>query len=145
MSDRRRFLIFRALFFTIQAPIGVLLPFFVLYLKEGVGLSGREIGYVTGISGFTVILFQQMWGYLADAVIPKKTLIIANTILSGLCFYAVGFLKSLPEIIAVMFVFNILYTSIVQILHGFLFTHKGTENRFGSDRKSTRLNSSHRL
>lgn len=131
MSDRRRFLLFAALFFMIQAPIGVTLPFLVLYLKQNVGLSGREISYVTGISGLTVILFQQVWGYLADAVIPKKTLIIGNSILSALCFYYIGMLHSLPQIMAVMFIFNILYTCIVQILHAFLFTHEGTENRFG--------------
>ncbi len=131
MPDRRRYLWFRLVFLVMQMPVGITLPYFYLHLRYGVGLSPRDISFITMISGVAIVLTQQLWGYVADVRISKRTLILFNSLASGAAFVVVGQLKSLPALVAVMFVFQILNTPIIQLLHGFLFQHEGSEHRFG--------------
>lgn len=131
MRETSRFALFRALFFTVYALIGIMFPFFVLHLKNDIGLSGREISYVTGIGGVTVILFQQLWGYIGDVVISKKRLVLLTILGSGLLFLWMGQMRSFWPLLGVAFLFHITFSAINQLMHGFLFMHQGGEARFG--------------
>jgi PPP family 3-phenylpropionic acid transporter len=47
-------------------------------------------------------------------------------------FWFIGNLRSLPAIIAAVFLFNSISTPILQLLHGFLFMHQDSERWFGT-------------
>ncbi|MGI8907113.1 MAG: MFS transporter [Candidatus Sumerlaeaceae bacterium] len=131
MLTHSNLLFFRGLFFCLYGTIGVMFPFLVLHFKTGVGLDDRQVALISSLSGITVILFQQLWGYTADVLLPKKWLIAFATLGSGLLFYFVGTLTQQWSIALVMLAFNSLFTSISQLLHSFLFAHVHSERYFG--------------
>lgn len=131
MSNRRRFVIFRIVFFVMQMPVAVFMPYFFLHLREVVGLSTQQVSYVVMIMGVAILLTQQLWGYVADVHISKRRLILINSLLSSLIFLAVAPLRSLPAILLALFAFHVVNTPITQLLHGFLFMHADSDRRFG--------------
>src|SRR5688572_12049344 len=131
MLTHSHLLYFRALFFCLYGTIGIMFPFLILHLKRDVGLSDEQVALLTSLSGVAVILFQQLWGYIADVLVSKKVLITCTTLGSGLLFFMVGWITNQWAIAAVMFAFNVLYTSISQLVHGFLFAHMHSERYFG--------------
>lgn len=72
--------------------LGSFLPFFSLYLQQGVGLSGSEIGLVAAAMPAVALATQTLWGYLADRS-GSRTLVLA---LLGAGTSAGYFLLSLP-------------------------------------------------
>jgi len=131
MLTPRVLVFYRALFFCLYGTIGILFPFFVLYLRGGVGLSDKNIALLSSLSGITIILFQQGWGYIADVLVPKKKLLVINMLGSGLLFMIVYLLSKSWTLAIAIFFYNSVYTSVNQLLHGFLFAHPGSERHFG--------------
>ncbi|MGD8862720.1 MAG: MFS transporter [Myxococcales bacterium] len=52
--------------FCAMGALGVYFPYFSLYLKENVGLSGGEVGVIVAIPPLVGIVMQPTWGQLAD-------------------------------------------------------------------------------
>jgi MFS transporter, PPP family, 3-phenylpropionic acid transporter len=52
--------------FVYMGSVGVVLPYFSLYLKENAGLSGTEVGWVLAILPLIGIVAQPFWGQVAD-------------------------------------------------------------------------------
>lgn len=51
-------------------------PFITVYLEEK-GLSAEQIGLITGINSFVIILSQPLWGIVSDRIrSTKKTLVL---------------------------------------------------------------------
>ncbi len=131
MSDNRRYLIFRLVFFFIQMPVAVLMPYFFLHLREVAGVTIPQVSYVSMATGVAILLTQQGWGYLADVHISKRRLIWINSLLASLVFLAIAPFRSFGAILVGFFIYQILNTPIVQLLHGFLFMHPNSHHRFG--------------
>ncbi len=125
---------FRIVFFLGQMPIGIQLPFLILYMKYDLGLNESAISILTALSGLTIILFQQPWGYAADVLFPKKALLIFTLLVSGVLFWMLGTLKSFPLLVGTFFLFQIFSTPIIQLLQGLLFSNPGSERWFGTFR-----------
>ena len=89
-------LIARAFYFTIFAALAFLLPFLSLYYQKHLGLSGSQIGFLTGIAPIISLVGASVWGAVADATRRYKTILllgIAGVWLSVLAiFNASGFL-----------------------------------------------------
>lgn len=125
---------FRVMFFLSHAPVGILFPFFMLFLRQNVGLRDSTITLFTALSGLTYVLFQQPWGYLADIVFSKKALLLANLLVSAGLFWLMGHVKDLALLLLIFLAFQIFSTSIVQLLHGLLFVNAGGHSWFGTVR-----------
>jgi PPP family 3-phenylpropionic acid transporter len=123
---------FRAMFFLTQVPLGIQLPFFVLFLKYTLHMSDSDVGFFTALSGLAILLFQQPWGYAADVLFPKRTLLTVNLVVSGALFYLLGMIRSHPTLLLVYFLFQIFSTPIIQLLLGLLFAHHGSGRWFGT-------------
>jgi MFS family permease len=123
---------FRIMFFLGQMPIGIQLPYFVLFLKYSSGMRDSEISLLTALSGLAIILFQQVWGYIADVHISKKLLIGTNLLVSGFLFWSMGGMRNLISLLVVFFIFQVFSTPVIQLLHGLLFAHHGSEKWFGT-------------
>ena len=52
--------------FVYMSSVGIVLPYYSLYLKENAGLSGTELGWVLAILPFVGIAAQPFWGQVAD-------------------------------------------------------------------------------
>ena len=67
---------FAVIYFLFMLARAVFGPFITLYLQEK-GLSPEQIGLVTGINSFAIIVTQPVWGIIADRIQSvKKTLIL---------------------------------------------------------------------
>jgi PPP family 3-phenylpropionic acid transporter len=134
MSNRTRYLLFRLLYFVVQMPIGIAVPFFVLYLRNEMHFDARQISLITGITGVTIILFQQVWGYVADLAVSRRKLLVFNSLGAGIAFYAIGASSTLGQVFVLTFIYSILATPILQFVNGFLFTFPDGPSRFGGVR-----------
>lgn len=128
---RHKYLLFRFVFFAIQLPVGISFPYLLLHLRNDVGFSPRQVSYVMIMGGLTILLLQQLWGYLGDVVCSKRWLIAANSAAASILFYVVGKATNPALILGLMFLFHAVNTPLIQLLQGFLFTHPGSEHRFG--------------
>jgi len=62
----RRAAVHGAYWFLMMAPLGLLLPYYGLYLRENAGLSGRAVGAVFAVMPLAAIATQPFWGVVAD-------------------------------------------------------------------------------
>ncbi len=69
-------LIARAFYFTIFAALAFLLPFLSLYYQKELGLSGSQIGFLTGIAPLVALLGGSVWGAVADATHKYKAILL---------------------------------------------------------------------
>lgn len=68
---------------------GALYPLLPIYLQEK-GLSGSQIGYITGLGPVMTMLFQPVWGLICDRWNAEKRLLTVTLLFSALT--ALGFL-----------------------------------------------------
>ena len=76
----------KAFYFCFYAAAAALFPFLVLYY-ETLGLSGRQIGFLAGISPLVSLIGAPLWGALADASRRHKAILsiaIAGAIILAL-------------------------------------------------------------
>lgn len=73
---RRVKLIFAGIYFFFMLARAVFGPFITVYLEEK-GLSAEQIGVITGINSFVIILSQPLWGIVSDRMqSTRKTLVL---------------------------------------------------------------------
>jgi PPP family 3-phenylpropionic acid transporter len=63
---RRGFWSLSAHWFFATGALGVFYPYFSLFLRENVGLSGTQVGMVVAIPPLVGVVAQPLWGQLAD-------------------------------------------------------------------------------
>src|SRR5215470_8525800 len=52
--------------FVYMGGVGIFFPYFSLYLKENVGLSGTQLGWILATVPLVSIVGQPFWGQVAD-------------------------------------------------------------------------------
>ena len=73
---RRVKLVFSGIYFFFMLARAVFGPFITVYLEEK-GLSAEQIGVITGINSFVIILSQPLWGIVSDRMrSTRKTLVL---------------------------------------------------------------------
>ena len=81
-------LVAKATYFFFFAAIAALSPFLVLYY-EAQGLSGQQIGMLTGVSPLVTIVSASFWGGLADATKQHQRVLsiaIGGVMIMGVTF-----------------------------------------------------------
>jgi MFS family permease len=97
----------KAFYFCFYAAGAALMPFLVLYY-ESLGLSGRQIGFLAGISPLVSLVGAPLWGGLADITRRHKliwTLTIAGAITMALVLSQVTFFLLLIPVVVVYALF----------------------------------------
>ena len=96
----------KAFYFCFYAAAAALLPFLALYY-EGLGLSGRQIGLLAGISPLVGLVAAPLWGALADISRRHKliwTITIVGAITMALVLSQISyFLLLIPTVIVFAF------------------------------------------
>ena len=57
---------------TLFGALGIFFPFYSLYLKDSLSLSGQQIGLAMGVFHLVGLVGQPSWGYLADRTGARK-------------------------------------------------------------------------
>jgi PPP family 3-phenylpropionic acid transporter len=65
-----------AYWFVMTASLGVYLPYFSLYLSEGLGFSGAQVGITFAVPPLVGMLAQPLWGQVGDRT-GSRTLVLA--------------------------------------------------------------------
>lgn len=69
--------VIKLLFFLAYASAAAWLSYFYVYLKDGAGLTGIEIGIIAAFQQFNNIFVLPVWGILADKYSRKRVLLIS--------------------------------------------------------------------
>ncbi len=94
-------IIAKAFYFIFFAAAANLMPFLALYY-QGLGLSGREIGLLTGIVPLATLISAAVWGAIADATHKHHLLLLVAIIGTAVSVYlmlqAATFILLLPVV-----------------------------------------------
>lgn len=78
--------------------LGIVFPYFSLYLKENAGLTGTELGVVLAIPPLIGMLAQPLWGYVADRTGARSRMLPLLSVGASLGYLALGAAKGFPAI-----------------------------------------------
>ena len=128
-------LIARAFYFIIFAALAFLLPFLSLYYQKELGLTGSQIGVLTGIAPIISLVGASIWGAVADATRKHKAILLMALlgvwVSVWLIFKAPGFLLLA---VAVAF-YAFLSSPIIPIVDNSVMTLLGERrDRYGLER-----------
>ena len=100
---------FYAVYFAI---LGVLLPFWPLYLSE-VGLSVAQIGTLMAVLMLTRIVSPFLWGKLGDALENRMRVIQWGSVAAALCFAGVFWAQSFEWLVLVVAGYSFFWNAIL--------------------------------
>ena len=101
--------------FLLLAPLGLLLPYFALYLGECAGLRGTEIGGVFAVIPLVGLVAQPAWGVLADRSGRRIAVLVALNAGSALGYLALWWAEGLAAILAATAVTAIFARALIPI------------------------------
>jgi MFS transporter, PPP family, 3-phenylpropionic acid transporter len=73
-----------------MGSVGIVLPYYSLYLKENAGLSGIELGWVLAILPLVSIVVQPFWGQVADRTGARSHIVAFLSIGTALGYLALA-------------------------------------------------------
>ena len=112
--EQWKLIVVLALFWaTLFGALGIFFPYYSLYLKENLGLSGQQVGMAMGVFHLVGLVGQPAWGYLADRTGARKTVLVVITLGMALGFIAYWYAKSYAALLLVSMLFAAFYTSLV--------------------------------
>jgi PPP family 3-phenylpropionic acid transporter len=106
---------FKAFYFAFYGAMASLLPFIVLYY-EFHGLTGSQIGILTGLSPLITLVAAPLWGGVADATRQHKRLLLVSI---GSAILAAGILStttSFAGLLLVLTAFAIVFAPILPLV-----------------------------
>lgn len=89
-SLRRRGLTHGAYWLLAMAPMGLMLPYFALYLREQAGLGGTRVGVVLAVMPLVAMVAQPLWGQIADRTGLRSRVLVVLGLGSALGYLALG-------------------------------------------------------
>ena len=102
--------------FLYMAGLGLVFPFQALWLRENAGLTGTQLGIVLAMRPLMGMVFQPLWGHLADRTGSRRAVLILLTVLNAVGYSLVPLAgSSFPWLIAAMAFVSLFGTSIIPI------------------------------
>lgn len=89
-SLRRRGLAHGAYWLLVMAPMGLMLPYFALYLRDDAGLGGTRVGMVLAVMPLVATVSQPLWGQIADRTGLRSRVLVVLGLGSALGYLAIG-------------------------------------------------------
>jgi PPP family 3-phenylpropionic acid transporter len=125
----------RAIYFVLFAALAFLLPFLSLYYQQELGLSGSQIGLLTGIAPILSLVGGSLWGAYADASRRHKMVLLLA--IAGVWFSVWGIFKA-PGfwfLLAAVVAYALLSSPVVPIIDNSVMTLLGERrDRYGLER-----------
>jgi PPP family 3-phenylpropionic acid transporter len=99
-SLQRRGLAHGAYWLLMMAPLGLMLPYFALYLREDAGLSGTQVGAVFAVMPLVAMVSQPLWGIVADRTGLRARVLVVLGLGSALGYLAIGAAAGFAALVA---------------------------------------------
>ena len=93
-------------YFCFYAAMAFFMPFLALYYAE-IGLSGRQIGLLAGITPLVTLFAAPLWGGLADALQQHKRLLLAAIGMTLMAVLALTFTKNLLGLVLLVTLYGL--------------------------------------
>ena len=113
-SEQRRLIIVLSIFWgTLFGALGIFFPYYSLYLKQELSLSGQQVGAAMGVFFLVGLIGQPAWGYLADRTGARKIILIIISLGIALGFIAFWYVETYFGLLFVSACFAAFYTSLI--------------------------------
>ena len=115
-------------YFVYYFILGIFLPYFNLYCHE-IGFSGMEIGAISSLKTFSIIIFPLFWGYFADRFsMRKKIFILVNFFSCGFWIFFF-FSNNFWVMMGIMFFYSLFHAPIISFLEAFTVDFLGKNKK----------------
>lgn len=101
--------------FTYMGSLGIVFPYFSLYLKEDAGLSGAEVGLILAMPPLMGMFAQPFWGRVADRTGARSRILVWLSLISSLGYLALGMADGFLAILLTTAVLSLFSTAILPI------------------------------
>ena len=98
---------------TLFGALGIFFPYYSLYLKEDLGLTGQQVGTAMGVFHLIGLIGQPAWGYIADRTGSRKRVLVILSTGMALGFVAFWFVEKYAMLLLVSAGFAAFYTSLI--------------------------------
>lgn len=95
------------------AGLGLVFPYQTLYFRENVGLSGAQLGLLLGIRPLMGMLFQPLWGLVADRTGTRAGVLATLAVGAAAAYLLVPRATSFPALLALFAVAAAFGTSVI--------------------------------
>lgn len=85
--------------FTYMGSLGIVFPYFSLYLRENAGLSGTEMGLVLAMPPLVGIFAQPLWGQVADRTGARGRTLVWLAVISGVGYIVLGMANGFSQVL----------------------------------------------
>ena len=113
-SEQRKLIIVLPVFWgTLFGSLGIFFPYYSLYLKQELNLTGQQVGIAMGIFYLVGLISQPAWGYLADRTGARKIILIILSLGMVFGFVAFWYVEKYAILLIVSACFAAFYTSLI--------------------------------
>lgn len=121
-------------YFVYFFTLGVFLPYFNLYCHS-IGFSSIEIGIISSLKTFSVIIFPILWGIVADRFAARKRIFIIANFGASFFWGFFFFSKDFYIMLLIMLFYSVFHAPIISFLEAFTMDILGkTRNKYGKVR-----------
>lgn len=126
--------IIRSQYFLYFAVMGAVLPYFNLYCYH-IGFSGYQIGVLSAVRSFAIVLFPIFWGMLVDRFRIQKRIYVVCNFLGTFVWVGYFFTTDFGPMIVITLAYGIFYTPIISLLETMTMdVLAGDKPRYGQTR-----------
>ncbi len=126
--------VIRSQYFLHFAVMGAVLPYFNLYCYH-IGFSGYQIGILSSVRSFAIVLFPIFWGLLADRLGIQKRIYVVCNVFGTLIWAGYFFTTDFGPMLLITLVYGIFYTPIISLLETMTMdVLAGEKPRYGQTR-----------
>ena len=126
--------VIRSQYFLHFAVMGAVLPYFNLYCYH-IGFSGYQIGVLSAVRSFAIVLFPIFWGMLADRLRLQKQIYVACNIMGTIIWVGYFFTTAFAPMVLITLIYGIFYTPIISLLETMtMAVLAGDKPRYGQTR-----------
>ncbi len=118
----------RAFYFLFFGAAACLIPFIALYYQS-LGLSGREIGFLTGIVPLITMFGATLWGMLADATGRHRLLFLISLAGVWLTVFLMTIATTLIALVPIVILYALFFAPIVPLTDNSVMTALGDRGR----------------
>lgn len=111
-------------YFFVFVTVGILLPYWALYLKS-IGMDSRQIGILSSIIVFSKIFITYFWGWIVDHTGKRIRVIQIASLLSAVSFIAAVFVRDFYALALTLFLFSLFWSAILPQIEAATLAHLG--------------------
>jgi len=112
ISVDRALIMPKAFYFFFFSAIASLFPYLAVYYQS-INLSGSQIGLLTGIPPFVMVISAPVWGAVADATRQHRRLLVLAVTLSLISIYLISIAMSFPILIILTLVNSFAFSAVM--------------------------------